>query len=75
LKKISEDGNIPHAFRVMIIIVKMVILLKTIYRFNVIPMKIPTQFLQIYKEQFSTLYGKNKQNRNRKDKTILKKKK
>jgi hypothetical protein len=41
-------------------IVKMIILTKIIYRFNTIPIKIPTQFSTDLQEQYSTLYGKIK---------------
>ena len=42
--KISEDGKISHAHRLAgVNIVKMTILLKAIYRFNGIPIKIPIQ--------------------------------
>jgi hypothetical protein len=47
LKKISEDGKIsPCSWIGRINIVKMVILLKAIYRFNAIPIKILNQFFK-----------------------------
>jgi hypothetical protein len=43
LKKISKDGKISHAHGSEILMVKMAFLLKTIHRFNAIPIKSPTQ--------------------------------
>ena len=58
LKKISDNVKISHAWVHMNNKVKKAILQKTIYRFNAIPNKTPTQLLQTLKHQVLTLYGK-----------------
>jgi hypothetical protein len=61
-KETEEDSrrwkDHPCSWIGRINVVKMTILPKAIYRFNTIPIKIPTQFLQTLKEQFLTSHGK-----------------
>jgi hypothetical protein len=46
LKKTSGNGEISHAHRLLGLTIKMVLLLKAIYRFNAIPIKILTKFFK-----------------------------
>ena len=57
-KEIEEDfrrwKDLPCSWIGRINIVKMAILSKAIYRFNTVPIKIPTHFVQTVKKQFLT---------------------
>ena len=65
---ISENRELPYSWINRISKVKIAILPKATYRFSAITIKIPTQFLKIWKKQFSNSFGKTKTNKQTKKK-------
>jgi hypothetical protein len=64
IEEIRSWKDLPCSRIVRINIVKMAILAKAVFNFNVIPTKFLQNFLQNLNEQFSTSYGKNNNSNN-----------
>jgi hypothetical protein len=77
-KEIEEDlkrwKDLPSSWNGRINIVKMAVLLKAIYRFNAIPIKIPPQFFTELERAICKFIWNNNNNKNQIAKTILKNK-